>query len=1051
MYFSKSKEKTLSKELFQNPTTEYRGAPFWAWNSKLDLDELGWQIEIFKEMGFGGFNMHVRQGLETPYLGEGYMNAIRFCAQKAQKEGMFAWLYDEDRWPSGVAGGFVTKNPQYRQKYINMCFADKTDCAITKEDAKKTGKPYYLCSFSVQIGDDGKMLSYKKVDRNADCEGKRYFFLEQRQGGEPRYNYQSYVDTMDKNAIDEFIKVTHDAFKNSVGDFFGKSIPSIFTDEPQLYGSLTCSSGFHNRDIGFSWTTDFDQTYKSAFGEDILDFLPELFYTTDSEHAFLTRFNYYTHVNDRFCSAYLDNIADWCEKNNLPLSGHMLGEDALWETMLDNGDNMRCYKNMQMPGVDMLCDDVVYNTPIQCRSVCRQYGKEVMLSEMYGVTGWDFDFRGHKYQGDWQACLGVNCRVPHLAWQTMKGEGKRDYPASIFYQSPWYLEYKYLEDHYARINTALTRGKPDCKIAVVYPIDTFKMIYGSMAESKHVIDELDGNYKETTEWLLKNGYDFDLISESLLPDLCKKGGYPLVVGEMAYDVVIASDCMTLRTHTVGVLNDFASNGGNLIIMGRKPEFINAVRCGDLKTLLDKATIIPRSLDLLLNSIGDGYNVKIRYATENTVKNSIGDRISIWRNPVNARKPSNLMCTARIDGNDKWIFFSRMVKPQLSHSIVPENLVFTVDGGWKVDVYDTMTGDIYPASFKTDGKTTEFYATLFDSDSLLVKLSKTDRPCETFNIVEEKTYTNLPIDFECDYSLSEPNVLLLDMAKYSVNGGVLHEKEEIMRIDSKVRTELGLDLRKFKVVQPWAVPNAPENHTVKLVYTIDSDIQIEGCALALEHPETCAITLNGEKVSNTAVGYYVDKHIKTVSLPQINKGENVLEISMPFGLRTDLESCYLLGNFGTTYKGDKTKLVSRESKLAFGDVTTQGLAFYGGNINYDLKVNLENDGDLQITIPHYRGALVRVSLDGQDKGRIAFAPFSLDINGVKKGEHTLTLTLFGTRYNTFSALHNLNADKKRIYIGPDYWRSENEAWDYGYHTRPMGILAKPNLKFSPKNK
>ena len=66
MYFSKSKEKTLSKELFQNPTTEYRGAPFWAWNSKLDLDELGWQIEIFKEMGFGGFNMHVRQGLETP-------------------------------------------------------------------------------------------------------------------------------------------------------------------------------------------------------------------------------------------------------------------------------------------------------------------------------------------------------------------------------------------------------------------------------------------------------------------------------------------------------------------------------------------------------------------------------------------------------------------------------------------------------------------------------------------------------------------------------------------------------------------------------------------------------------------------------------------------------------------------------------------------------------------------------------------------------------------------------------------------------------------------
>ena len=80
MYFSKSKEKTFSNELFKNPTSEYRGAPFWAWNSKLDLEELAYQIEIFKKMGFGGFNMHVRQGLETPYLGEGYMQAIRFCA-----------------------------------------------------------------------------------------------------------------------------------------------------------------------------------------------------------------------------------------------------------------------------------------------------------------------------------------------------------------------------------------------------------------------------------------------------------------------------------------------------------------------------------------------------------------------------------------------------------------------------------------------------------------------------------------------------------------------------------------------------------------------------------------------------------------------------------------------------------------------------------------------------------------------------------------------------------------------------------------------------------
>ena len=136
MYFEKSKEKTLSKELFKNPTCEYRGVPFWAWNKKLEKEELLEQIEIFKKMGFGGFNMQVRQGLEDEYLGKTYMDSIRLCSEKAQQEQMIAWLYDEDRWPSGVAGGFVTKNPEYRQKFLRMCFTDKPDCAETKEQAK---------------------------------------------------------------------------------------------------------------------------------------------------------------------------------------------------------------------------------------------------------------------------------------------------------------------------------------------------------------------------------------------------------------------------------------------------------------------------------------------------------------------------------------------------------------------------------------------------------------------------------------------------------------------------------------------------------------------------------------------------------------------------------------------------------------------------------------------------------------------------------------------------------------------------------------------------
>ena len=89
-----------------------------------------------------------------------------------------------------------------------------------------------------------------------------------------------------------------------------------------------------------------------------------------------------------------------------------------------------------------------------------QFGYEGMLSELYGVTAWDCDFRTYKHQGDWQAALGVTVRVPHLSWYAMGGEAKRDYPASISYQSPWYKKFSVVEDHFARLNTALTRGEP---------------------------------------------------------------------------------------------------------------------------------------------------------------------------------------------------------------------------------------------------------------------------------------------------------------------------------------------------------------------------------------------------------------------------------------------------------------------------------------------------------------------------------------------------------------------------------------------------------------
>ncbi|MFA6715859.1 MAG: hypothetical protein WCS27_10815, partial [Victivallaceae bacterium] len=89
--------KRFSLKTWFEPDRKFRSAPFWSWNGKLDEAELRRQIRIFKDMGMGGFFMHSRIGLATPYLSSEWFELINACIDEAKKLGMDAWLYDEDR------------------------------------------------------------------------------------------------------------------------------------------------------------------------------------------------------------------------------------------------------------------------------------------------------------------------------------------------------------------------------------------------------------------------------------------------------------------------------------------------------------------------------------------------------------------------------------------------------------------------------------------------------------------------------------------------------------------------------------------------------------------------------------------------------------------------------------------------------------------------------------------------------------------------------------------------------------------------------------------
>ena len=1026
MIYKKNSEKALSKELFMNPTSEYRGTPFWAWNCKLDKDELKWQIEVFKEMGLGGFHMHVRTGMATPYLSDEYMDIIKSCVEKAKDEKMLAWLYDEDRWPSGAAGGLVTKDKKYRSRYLLFTPESYEENSAnlhindSRSEGGRNGEGDFLACYDVVLDDDGYLASYKRIGKDEEAQGTKWYAYMEVSSSSTWYNNQAYLDTLSKDAVKRFVEVTHERYKETVGADFGDAVPAIFTDEPQFCRKQTLNNSTDKHDINLPWTDDIPGTYKEAYGDDILDFLPELFWDK-KEGVSLARYRYHDHIAERFAEAFADVCGSWCRENGLYLTGHMMEEPSLRSQTAALGEAMRSYRGFDLPGIDMLCNSFEFTTAKQAQSACHQFGNEGVLSELYGVTGWDFDFRGHKLQGDWQAALGVTVRVPHLSWVSMAGEAKRDYPASIHYQSPWYKEYSYVEDHFARVYTAMTRGKPVVKVGVIHPVESFWLHWGPNDKSELARNAIDEKFKNLTDWLLKGSIDFNFISESLLPVQCEKGSNPLKVGKMEYDTIIVPDCETLRSTTLERLEEFAKNGGKLIFMGSAPEYENATESVRGKVLYDNSTVISFDREKLLTALEDNRTLTIRYAN-----GSLSDKF---------------IYQLRQDNDCQWLFVSHACNPYNKDVFASKDVRIYLDGDKKVTVYDTISGETYPADVDYANGRTVIKKEMFDYDSLLVKIED-GRNEDAENKVEINASEDVKIPAFVDYTLDEDNVLLLDMCRFKTDDGEWHDREEILRADNVARREIGLKERGGSVPQPWVIPEEEIKHSITLEFTINSEIEVASPVLALEDAEKAEISLNGETVANDVIGWYVDKSIKRVPLPDLKTGANILTVKLPLGNRTNTEWCYLLGDFGVRVTGSFATICKKAEKLAFGDVVPQSLPFYGGNITYHLEAETDK-GELLVTVPRYRGGLVKVIVDGEDKGNIVYSPNELLITGLENGKHKVDIKLFTHRYNSFGAVHL--TDVSHSWHGPGAWREGDEKWSYEYNLKNVGVLTTPWIK------
>ena len=552
---------------FKNPGSQFRGAPFWAWNGKLEPTELRRQIQVMQQMGLGGFFMHSRVGLATHYLSKDWFSCVDACVDEAKKLGMSAWMYDEDRWPSGAAGGLVTKNPKYRMRSLVPHIFEK---AANLKWTPDTVAAFTGCIEGSSISNVRQLQKGKTAPKLAAGE-KLIVFVVELQGCSNWYNGFTYLDTLSHEAVKAFIKVTHESYKKNNGKDFGRTIPGMFTDEPN-HGNKLDHDNNTNNPGGLPWTGTLLKTFQKRYGYDLVPHLVELVFDVDGNGMRPARLHYHDCVTHLYVDAFGRQIFEWCEKNKLKFTGHQLEEDTLSSQTNMVGSCIRNYEYMQAPGMDLLTEHWrVFNTAKQLSSGARQFGAKWRLTETYGCTGWDFPFAGHKALGDWQAAMGINLRCQHLSWYTMSGEAKRDYPAAIFYQSPWWELYPKVEDYFARIHAVMTQGEEVRDLLVIHPVESMWMMVKTGWHGHADMHAFNDLPIKLTDRLLAEHVDFDFGDEEVMSRhaaVIKAGGAPVVrVGKGRYKAVLVPPMKTMRRSTLSLLKKFKASGGVVSFVG----------------------------------------------------------------------------------------------------------------------------------------------------------------------------------------------------------------------------------------------------------------------------------------------------------------------------------------------------------------------------------------------------------------------------------------------------------------------------------------------------
>lgn len=461
---------------FVDPPREFSLCPFWFWNDALDEAEIGRQMDDFQAHGVHAFVIHPRVGLPRSigWMSDAMGRFVRFAVEEAARRDMWVVLYDEGMYPSGSSSGqVVAENPEFQCR------------GLERRGNEVIERPIDSCIRGLHYVDEG-----------------------------PEEDEPPAADLLNPDAVQCFIRLVYDRFRDWVGDHFGTTVKGIFTDEPSLLG--------RPREAGLlPGTRDIFEQVERLTGVDLSARKLELW-----DEGSEARKIYDRGLRLRLEETYYAPLSAWCHSNGLDLMGHpeapddpsplgffdVPGQDLVWRWVLPGLTAIEGPQSVQAKAA---------------ASVAKHMRRRRNSNELCGAYGHELTFAEFKWLVDWCAVRGTNLFFPHAFYYSVRGIRRDERPPDVGPHSPWWPDFATFARYCARLCWLNTDSEHVCEVAIleqngIFPWEPAKALlqnqvdfdYLSLASER----EFEGRYRSIITSEIPPGLPRTLAIESH-PDL----------------------------------------------------------------------------------------------------------------------------------------------------------------------------------------------------------------------------------------------------------------------------------------------------------------------------------------------------------------------------------------------------------------------------------------------------------------------------------------------------------------------------------------------------